>query len=448
MQLKSFFFAALTAAFLSVANYTAAQVTIGSGEEPKAGAVLDLNSQSGAKGGLLLSNIHLNKLTHIPAGNNLFPGIVAGSTGDTGDDVNPALSGMMVFNTNELLDFGKGLYAWDGSNWNYLGGGTGLASPTFTCDCGSTMTIPPVVFFPYNLGADPKYNTPKKQMAYLASNAYNANDTTVLGALYQWGRVKDGHEKRGSNTHSGPIADANTDNYGQPKASYGKGLFIKNSSSPYNWRSQKDDLWGNGKGLSADGTNNGGVLYSSNYYQNTNWTISQNNPCPSGFRIPTQDEWERIINYDCNPSSVQTASFNNITTAGKTTDKGFTWVPVDCNNFSSGKCIPNTNNWDGNKSAGYAVYADATWANADTEYKNGNTSLHDPDAPEPHLFLPAGGHLYNDASLKRDATFGYGSYWSSTVSGTNASFLQLNNSEVKMDAHNRVYALSVRCVAK
>ncbi|MDR1591718.1 MAG: DUF1566 domain-containing protein [Prevotellaceae bacterium] len=114
MKTNLFLFAAFTAAFLSVAPFMAAQVTIGGGTEPKKGAILDLNSTT--KGGLLLSNVELTALDEIPA---TFP--------NAGAISNPqALAGMIVWNTNDFLaPNGGGLYLWDGNKWNYTGGGDG-----------------------------------------------------------------------------------------------------------------------------------------------------------------------------------------------------------------------------------------------------------------------------------------------------------------------------------
>jgi hypothetical protein len=53
-----------------------AQVTMGGGTPPKAGAILDLNSTT--KGGLLLSNVDITDLGKIPVGTTIFPGITAG----------------------------------------------------------------------------------------------------------------------------------------------------------------------------------------------------------------------------------------------------------------------------------------------------------------------------------------------------------------------------------
>ncbi|MDR2087228.1 MAG: IPT/TIG domain-containing protein [Dysgonamonadaceae bacterium] len=83
-----------------------AQVTIGSVNAPKAGAILDLNS--GAKGGLILSNVTLDNPGEIPSG---FPGM-------SGAEIAVAkaqLKGAMVYNTNPNTCVG--VHAWDGNHW-------------------------------------------------------------------------------------------------------------------------------------------------------------------------------------------------------------------------------------------------------------------------------------------------------------------------------------------
>jgi hypothetical protein len=83
--------------------------------------------------------------------------------------------------------------------------------------------------------------------------ATSSTDTAAYGYSYQWGRGTDGHQLRYSNTTS---TKSSSD---LP----GNNLFI---NSITDWRSTRNDnLW---QGVS-------GV----------------NNPCPSGFRLPTQTEW-------------------------------------------------------------------------------------------------------------------------------------------------------------
>jgi len=87
--------------------------------------------------------------------------------------------------------------------------------------------------------------------------ATSSTDADSYGDLYQWGRAADGHQSRTSGT-TATLSTTDTPGHGD---------FIINGSSPYDWRSpQNDNLW---QGLSGT-----------------------NNPCPSGYRLPTEAEWE------------------------------------------------------------------------------------------------------------------------------------------------------------
>jgi len=87
--------------------------------------------------------------------------------------------------------------------------------------------------------------------------ATSSSDASAYGDIYQWGRGKDGHENRYSGTTS-TLSSSD-----QP----GHGNYITASSGSYDWRSgQNSNLW-----------------------QGVNGT---NNPCPSGFRVPTSAEWQ------------------------------------------------------------------------------------------------------------------------------------------------------------
>ena len=108
------------------------------------------------------------------------------------------------------------------------------------------------------------------------------NDSAAYGDLYQWGRGTDGHEKRTSPiTATLSSSDTPVD-----------GSFITISSLPFDWRSpQNDSLW---QGVS-------GV----------------NNPCPSGFRLPTDAEWQaEIATWTYNDSAGAFASPLKLVSAG------------------------------------------------------------------------------------------------------------------------------------
>lgn len=85
--------------------------------------------------------------------------------------------------------------------------------------------------------------------------ATSLTDEYAYGDLYQWGRLADGHQSRTSLT----ISTLSTTDVP------GHGSFILATSDPYDWRSpQNDNLW---QGVAGT-----------------------NNPCPAGFRLPTDVE--------------------------------------------------------------------------------------------------------------------------------------------------------------
>jgi hypothetical protein len=85
-------------------------VAIGSADNPVAGAILDLNS--GAAGGLLLSNVAIEDPEKIP---DDFPGI----TSENATAAKAGLSGAMVYNTNTSATC-PGVHVWDGRRWERI----------------------------------------------------------------------------------------------------------------------------------------------------------------------------------------------------------------------------------------------------------------------------------------------------------------------------------------
>jgi len=90
--------------------------------------------------------------------------------------------------------------------------------------------------------------------------ATSSTDTASYGWYFQWGRDYDGHQIPTSQT---TYTTSSTDTPGH-------GNFILSPASPYDWRSpQNSNLWQGVSGI--------------------------NNPCPSGFRLPTQPEWAALV---------------------------------------------------------------------------------------------------------------------------------------------------------
>ena len=121
--------------------------------------------------------------------------------------------------------------------------------PGYThCNPGNPTAIVDVVnpvtgkvWMDRNLGAEQVATSPTDHLAY--------------GDLYQWGRFADGHQCRNASTNT----TLSTND--QPQHNE----FILSSTAPNDWRSpQNDNLWQGVQGV--------------------------NNPCPSGYRLPTEAE--------------------------------------------------------------------------------------------------------------------------------------------------------------
>ena len=138
---------------------------------------------------------------------------------------------------------------WNGSEWVKVAAGSNNKflvfvnnAPTWAPIIGPTDVYNPAtgkVWMDRNLGA--------------TQVATSSTDAASYGDLYQWGRGTDGHEKRTSGTTTGQSSSTTPGN-----------TFITGSDNWYNGNNP-NDLW---QGVS-------GV----------------NNPCPTGYRIPTETEW-------------------------------------------------------------------------------------------------------------------------------------------------------------
>jgi uncharacterized protein (TIGR02145 family) len=119
------------------------------------------------------------------------------------------------------------------------------------------------------LGADGKCWLDRNLGATRVATAFN--DYQAYGTLFQWGRGADGHQLVTYTNNSGGYSSiSGTTSTLSTTDTPGHANFIMNGATPYDWRNpQNNNLW---QGVS-------GV----------------NNPCPSGFRLPTQPEWSTLV---------------------------------------------------------------------------------------------------------------------------------------------------------
>ena len=157
---------------------------------------------------------------------------------------------------NDLIDKPQGtipgeIKYWDGDEWKTITPGTTgqvltliNGVPSWGPQLGMNDAQSPItgkIWMDRNLGAD--------------RVAISSTDASAYGHLYQWGRGTDGHQIRTSGTTT-TLSSSDTP---------GHGNYILAPDSPYDWRSpQNDNLWQGVKGI--------------------------NNPCPEGYRLPTEAE--------------------------------------------------------------------------------------------------------------------------------------------------------------
>ena len=271
-------------------------------------------------------------------------------------------------------------------------------------------------FLTYNLGANPNM-TPKQQMAYPGCST----DMTVFGGWYQWGRSHIDHtfrcdadpdvtfDLRFSTTILGSVANDVT------------GEFIYTPSiTTFDWLSpQVTTLWGDG---TLNGTNSG-----------------SNNPCPPGYRVPTEHEWALLGWEGGSPTTTTNDRNNSISTTGVTlAPNDIYWVQVNHGRVN--------HNFVEDNMCGFALYEKSVW---DAKPIANGGSLIDASAPEPLMFLPAAGirHLTNGIrkSVGKD-----GYYWSSSPVGAIYAYMcYFDSVSVYANSNDaRAYGCSVRCIAQ
>ena len=190
---------------------------------------------------------------------------------------------------------------WNGSAWVKVAAGSNgqILSIVGTTPIWQKPAIP-------SMGPTDVYNH-KTGKVWMDRNlgasqvATSSTDAASYGDLYQWGRGTDGHQIRTSAT------TATLSSTDQPV----EGKFILGPNTPYDWRSsQNANLWQGVNGV--------------------------NNPCPAGYRIPTEAEWnaERLSWSDntsvgafASPLKLPMAGFRSLINGGLATvgTNGYYW---------------------------------------------------------------------------------------------------------------------------
>jgi len=394
-----------------------AQVTIGSLEAPKPFSVLEL-----------ISNDKGLRLPQLTTGERNALGITSATQG---------AEGLVIYNTDDdCLEF------WNGNEWISLCADVlhPCDPPPFTPDpsqyaefiigvdadgngvastAGLTKTLR---VMKHNLGANPALSV-KDQMAY-SGRPY---DITVYGGFYQWGRNDIGHTFRCDRR---PASDAGYFVAG-PLASgaTAAGRFVTNSTSPTDWITpQTPTLWGSGGEISGNG----------NVPNRT-----ANDPCPAGWRVPTQQEWGLLLNATSARANTTGDVFSPTSGNNIYLRRGDTyWVRV-VNGYATGSFAANS-------MCGYALYEQSEWENAQSttpQYAAGAAPLYATGAPQPLLFLPAAGNRsYISGAVVNVGTFGF--YGSSSYNSTTLAY-NLHFGSTIVDAGNssvRAVGFSVRCI--
>ncbi|MEI7595078.1 MAG: hypothetical protein WCK02_04960 [Bacteroidota bacterium] len=206
-------------------------------------------------------------------------GIAAGAEVNVNADWNATSGDALILNKPTILEGtmpGQMQY-WNGTAWLTVEpGGTGQVLtfvngvPVWVGSVLTNVVINPTtgrIWMDRNLGA--------------TQIAISSDNVASFGDLYQWGRRADGHQIKASATTIALSGDIP-----------GHALFITNGDYPYDWRSgQNANLWQGVNGV--------------------------NNPCPTGFRIPTESEFEaERLSWNTQNSAGAFASPLKLTVAG------------------------------------------------------------------------------------------------------------------------------------
>jgi uncharacterized protein (TIGR02145 family) len=396
------------AALLLLTTHLQAQVTMGAAKEPESFSVLELISNQ--QRGLRLPQLDDDE--KLEAFKDTYNGV-----GDTENGKllnNPQTApGLRIFNKSTLC-----VETWNGAEW--IMECSPKTRPYALGEVAYRISDSGPIdgrmkFATKNLGATTSFIDPLEQIAAPApvpDNSYST-DETIYGSLYQWGRYHDGHESRSSanyptndnSNESSPVVTNSSD--GQvplSDVSYGKFIKNNNSSSRYDWSQTRNDLlWGDN---SITIPHSKGIA----------------DPCPSGFRVPSQAEWASIV------AGVGTGNQSTVSNTYLGVNK---WQWVD----GSSTLPSNT--------PGFLIYPPASTYDFGDGYDDADYQT------TPTLFLPAAGYRGNyNGQVSDVGQRGY--YWGSTILGTYAYRMDFGSSGINSggSSSHRSTGLSVRCLSE
>ena len=243
------------------------------------GTISALNCSSATNSGTLTAGTAASGVSStVPytGGNGgAYTGQSATSTGVTGLTATLA-SGSFINGSGSLIYTITGTPSGSGTASFALSIGGRSCTLTRTVIASSTSTFPDgTVFCGGVQTAIVPVTSPSTGKTWMDRNlgaskvATSSTDTGSLGDLYQWGRRADGHQCRNSLT-STTLSASNTPSNAN---------FIIAPNTPFDWRSpQNSNLW---QGVSGT-----------------------NNPCPSGYRLPTTIELNAEVQVWVNKNSV------------------------------------------------------------------------------------------------------------------------------------------------
>ncbi|MFV0420106.1 MAG: hypothetical protein ACK5KT_15425 [Dysgonomonas sp.] len=253
---------------------------------------------------------------------------------------------------------------------------------------------------------------------------YIDKEENLYGDLYQWGRIGDGHEKRGA--AQGFTPGTNTAGTNQVAYTSGTGPTFEDGNligpiQHYPWRQVQR------------GTAHYGNFIFTGTAQNYNWAFGL---------IPNQiDKLWQNGRYDANDP------------CAKIKDNGLdyeTYYPVQDGIAGSNTNwrMPSSDEW-GSLYKGGSISGSPSTATANTwkwNSTNGRGSEIRPDGVTTTLFLPAGG-FRNAGNALLYHQGGSGCYWSSGIVGAQAYRLNLNSGRVSpADIIGRGNGLALRCI--